>query len=184
MTPGHYAVTTIISLLFVTTILSSLYRLLNTMLSTQYFHHYLSPVCWHLTTMLYHSLYSHPYADIWLLCCHHNAFTTLCNHYIDTWSLHCHHFTITAVQSRDHCTVTTILSLPSVTTVMPSVYWHLTIMRSSLCYHHYSVFLTVFHSIKSPDNSPFSHSVLPVLSLPYWSFQLYFSLGRSPSAVI
>ena len=32
---------------------------------------------------------------------------------------------------------------------------------------------TVFHSINSPDNSPFSHSVLPVLSLPYWSFQLY-----------
>ena len=32
---------------------------------------------------------------------------------------------------------------------------------------------TVFHSITSPDNSPFSHSVLPVLSLPYWSFQLY-----------
>ena len=35
---------------------------------------------------------------------------------------------------------------------------------------------TVFHSINSPDNSPFSHSVLPVLSLPYWSFQLYVSL--------
>ena len=26
---------------------------------------------------------------------------------------------------------------------------------------------TVFHSITSPDNSPFSDSVLPVLSLPY-----------------
>ena len=25
---------------------------------------------------------------------------------------------------------------------------------------------TVFHSINSPDNSPLSHSVLPVLSLP------------------
>ena len=34
---------------------------------------------------------------------------------------------------------------------------------------------TVFHSINSPDNSPFSHSVLPVLFLPYWSFQLYIS---------
>ena len=34
----------------------------------------------------------------------------------------------------------------------------------------------VFHSINSPDNSPFSDSVLPVLSLPYWSFQLYTSL--------
>ena len=35
---------------------------------------------------------------------------------------------------------------------------------------------TVFHSIKYPDNSPFSHSVLVVLALPYWSFQLYISL--------
>ena len=33
-----------------------------------------------------------------------------------------------------------------------------------------SVFIslsTVFHSINSPDNSPFSHSVLPVSSPPY-----------------
>ena len=36
--------------------------------------------------------------------------------------------------------------------------------------------LTVFHSTNSPHNSPFSYSVLPVLSLPYWSFQLYISL--------
>ena len=35
---------------------------------------------------------------------------------------------------------------------------------------------TVFHSTNSPDNSPFSHSVIPVLSLPYWSFQIYISL--------
>ena len=35
---------------------------------------------------------------------------------------------------------------------------------------------TVFHSINSPDNSPLSHSVLPVLLLPYGSFQLYISL--------
>ena len=35
---------------------------------------------------------------------------------------------------------------------------------------------TVFHFINSSDNSPFSHSVLPVSSLPYWSFQLYVSL--------
>ena len=42
-----------------------------------------------------------------------------------------------------------------------------------------SVFMalsTVFHSINSPDNSPFSHSVLAVLFLPYWSFQIYISL--------
>ena len=50
-----------------------------------------------------------------------------------------------------------------------------------------SVFMalsTVFHSINSPDNSPFSHSVLPVLSLPYWSFQLSISSRKSPSALI
>ena len=42
-----------------------------------------------------------------------------------------------------------------------------------------SVFMalsSVFHSINSPDNSPLSHSVPPVLFLPYWSFQLYISL--------
>ena len=41
-----------------------------------------------------------------------------------------------------------------------------------------SVFMalsTVFHSINPPDNSPLSHSVLPVLFLPYWSFQLFLS---------
>ena len=43
---------------------------------------------------------------------------------------------------------------------------------------------TVFHSINSPDNSLFSHSVLPVLSLPYWSFQPYISLGKSSSTLI
>ena len=31
---------------------------------------------------------------------------------------------------------------------------------------------TVFHSINSPNNSQLSHSVLPVIFLPYWSFQL------------
>ena len=44
--------------------------------------------------------------------------------------------------------------------------------------------LTVSHSIILPDNSPFSHSVLPVLCLPYWSFQLYISFWKSPSALI
>ena len=42
-----------------------------------------------------------------------------------------------------------------------------------------SVFMalsTVFHSINSPDNSPLSHSVLPVSFLPHWSFQLCISL--------
>ena len=37
-----------------------------------------------------------------------------------------------------------------------------------------SVFMalsTVFHSIKSPDKSPLSHSVLPVVFLLYWPFR-------------
>ena len=41
-----------------------------------------------------------------------------------------------------------------------------------------------FQSKNSPDNSPFSYSVLPVLSLTYWSFQLYISLLKSPSALM
>ena len=41
---------------------------------------------------------------------------------------------------------------------------------------------TGFNSINSPDNSAFSYSVLPGLSLPYWSFQLHISLRKSPSA--
>ena len=31
---------------------------------------------------------------------------------------------------------------------------------------------TVFHFMNSPDNCPLSHSVLNILFLPYWSFQL------------
>ena len=41
-----------------------------------------------------------------------------------------------------------------------------------------SVFMalsTVFHSTNSPDKSLLSHTVLPVLFLPYWSFQLFIS---------
>ena len=37
---------------------------------------------------------------------------------------------------------------------------------------------TVFRSINSPDNSPLSHSFLPVLFLPYGSFQLYISIMK------
>ena len=36
----------------------------------------------------------------------------------------------------------------------------------------FMVLSTVFHSINSPYNTLLSHSVLPVLFLPYWSFQL------------
>ena len=42
-----------------------------------------------------------------------------------------------------------------------------------------SVFVTlstVFNSINYPDNSLLSHSVLPILFLLYWPFQLYISL--------
>ena len=42
-----------------------------------------------------------------------------------------------------------------------------------------SVFMAISTSLSS-DNSPLSHSVLPVLFLPYWSFQLYISLRKSP----
>ena len=34
---------------------------------------------------------------------------------------------------------------------------------------------TIFHFVNS-SNSPFFHSVLPVLFLPYWSIQLYISI--------
>ena len=42
---------------------------------------------------------------------------------------------------------------------------------------------TLFLSINSPDNSPFSHSVLPILPQSYWSVQLYFSLWKFPSTL-
>ena len=42
---------------------------------------------------------------------------------------------------------------------------------------------TVFHSINSPDNSPFSHSVLPVLFLPYWSFQ-FMEVSLTPDIIL
>ena len=50
-----------------------------------------------------------------------------------------------------------------------------------------SVFMalsTVFRSINSRDNSPFSQAVLVVLTLPYWSSQIYLSLWKSPAALI
>ena len=68
--------------------------------------------------------------------------------------------------------------------------WH---KSTKLAHSFYSVLVyisvfmalsTVFHSINSPDNYPLSHSVLRVLSLPYWSFQLYVSLWKSLSALM
>ena len=55
--------------------------------------------------------------------------------------------------------------------------------KNKFCCCVFKALSTVFHSINSPDNSPFSDSVLPV-SLPYWSFQLYISLWKSPAALI
>ena len=40
---------------------------------------------------------------------------------------------------------------------------------------------SLFHSMHFPDNSPFSHSVVLVLSLPCRYFRLYFSLWKSLS---
>ena len=39
----------------------------------------------------------------------------------------------------------------------------------------FTLISTVFHSIGSPDNSPFSHFVFPDLFPPYRSFELYIS---------
>ena len=53
-----------------------------------------------------------------------------------------------------------------------------------------SVFMalsTVFQSINSPDNSPLSHSVLPVLFLSYWSFwniYLFMKVSFSPDIIL
>ena len=43
---------------------------------------------------------------------------------------------------------------------------------------------TVFHFTNSSDHPLLSHSVLLVLCLPYWSFQLYISVCKSPSALL
>ena len=46
---------------------------------------------------------------------------------------------------------------------------------------------TVFHFINSPDNSPLSRSVLPVLFLSYWSFSLYIffiKVSLSPDVIL
>ena len=62
------------------------------------------------------------------------------------------------------------------------------INQSSLPTPFYSVLMSisvfmalsnVFHSINSLHESSLSHSILPVLSLPYGSFQLYISLYES-----
>ena len=66
------------------------------------------------------------------------------------------------------------INQPSLPTAFNSVLVSISIFRA---------LSTAFHSINSPDNSLFSHFVLlPVLSLPCWSFQLCSFLWKSPSA--
>ena len=69
-------------------------------------------------------------------------------------------------------------------------YWHKPAELATRLYSvlvSISVFMalsTVFHSMNSPDNSPLSHTVLPVSFLPCWSFQLYISFRKSFSALM
>ena len=65
----------------------------------------------------------------------------------------------------------------------PTELSHSFLFCSCVCFCLYGPFNCI-HSISSPDNSPLSHSVLPVLFLHYWSFELYISLRKSPSAPI
>ena len=91
--------------------------------------------------------------------------------------------------------ITFVRVLPSRITLVGMLRFMSDINQASLPNPFYSVLVsisvfmalsTVFHSINSSDNSLFSHSVLPVLALPYWSFQLYnnISLRKSPSDLI
>ena len=62
---------------------------------------------------------------------------------------------------------------PHPTPSTKSLYSQLARLPAMTVFVSVSVFMalsTVFHCINSPDNFPFSHSVLPVLSLPYCSF--------------
>ena len=51
----------------------------------------------------------------------------------------------------------------------------------------FMVLSNIFHSIHSPDKSPFSHSVLPVLFLPCWPFStvyLFMKVSFSPYKIL
>ena len=65
----------------------------------------------------------------------------------------------------------------------PTELSHSFLFCSCVCFNLLAL-STVFHSTNSPNDSPLSHSVLPILFLPYWSFQLITSPWRSPSALI
>ena len=60
-------------------------------------------------------------------------------------------------------------------------------LKNSVLVSAFMVLSTVFYFINSPNNSPLSHSVLPVLILPYWSFQPYVSFMKvslSPDIIL
>ena len=68
----------------------------------------------------------------------------------------------------------------------PTELAHSFLFSSCVCFSVFMALSTVFHSINSPDNSPFSHSVLPVLSLPHRSFQpihLFMKVSFSPDMI-
>ena len=75
--------------------------------------------------------------------------------------------------------------------------WHnracpfLFILFLYLCIFVFMALSTVLHSINSPDNSPFFSLCSLDLTgnhewtrMPHWSFQLYISLWKSPSALV
>ena len=68
----------------------------------------------------------------------------------------------------------------AVPAVSPSRFWDVVVYVFDITVLvSVSVFMAlsiVVHSINWPDNSPLSHSILSVLFLPYWSFQVHISL--------
>ena len=105
-------------------------------------------------------------------------------------------FSVACIFNLLYAVPLTVFSFPLVPTGSPSRGGDVTvnvkdINQPSLPTPFYSVFMalsTVFHSINSPDNSPLSHSVLPILILPYWFRQLYKDLfmkvSLSPDVIL
>ena len=80
------------------------------------------------------------------------------------------HFRQSLQSSRAHLHVVEMLWLRILTLSLLTPFYSVLV-----CIFVLMALSTVFHSINSPDNSPLSYSVLPVLFLSYWSFQLYIS---------
>ena len=66
----------------------------------------------------------------------------------------------------------------------PTQLTHSFLFYSCVCFCLYGPFNFISFHRSSRQNSPLSHSFLPVLFVPHWSFQLYISLWKSPSALI